>query len=85
MPCRHVYMTTAMSLLNIMSYFHLVDDFAYLNQIQSNKNLFKRQSSACVCVCGGGGGGRMCKLRKLLVCLLCNVCIFNNCSLNFKI
>ena len=28
---------------------------------------------------------RMCKLRKLLVCLLCNLCIFNNCSLSFKI
>ena len=27
----------------------------------------------------------MCKLHKLLVCLLCNFCIFNNCSLSFKI
>ena len=27
----------------------------------------------------------VCKLRKLLVCFLCNFCIFNNCSLNFKI
>ena len=28
---------------------------------------------ACVCVC------------KLLVCLICNFCIFNNCSLSSKI
>ena len=27
----------------------------------------------------------MCKLHKLLVCLLCNFCIFGNCSLSFKI
>ena len=27
----------------------------------------------------------VCKLRKLLVCLLCNFCIFNNCCLSFKI
>ena len=28
----------------------------------------------------------VCKLSKfLLVCLLCNFCIFNNCSLSFKI
>ena len=33
---------------------------------------------ACVRVC-------VCKLRKLLVCLLCNFCIFNNCSLSVKI
>ena len=32
----------------------------------------------CVCV-------RVCKLRKLLVCLICNFCIFNNCSLSSKI
>ena len=35
---------------------------------------------ACVRACV-----RVCKLRKLLVCLLYNFCIFNNCSLNFKI
>ena len=29
-----LWMTTAMSLLNIMSFFHLVDDFTYRNQIQ---------------------------------------------------
>ena len=28
---------------------------------------------------------RIPKLRKVLVCLLCNFCIFNNCSLSFKI
>ena len=33
---------------------------------------------ARVCVC-------VCKLRKVLVCLRCNFCIFSNCSLNFKI
>ena len=27
----------------------------------------------------------VCKLRKLLICLLCNFCIFNNCYLSFKI
>ena len=27
----------------------------------------------------------VCKLCKLLVCLLCNFRIFNNCSLSFKI
>ena len=32
----------------------------------------------CVCVC-------VCKLRKLLVCLLCNFCIFSRYSLNFKL
>ena len=32
----------------------------------------------CACMC-------VCKLHKLLVCLLCNFCIFNNCSLSFKI
>ena len=32
----------------------------------------------CVCVC-------VCKLRKLLVRLLCNFYIFNNCYLTFKI
>ena len=46
-------MTTAMSLLNIMSFFHLVDDFVYLNHssISEQINLFKHQSSVCVCVC----------------------------------
>ena len=51
-------MTTAMSLLNVMSFFHLVDNFVYLNQIVSvvnsiseQINLFKRQSSVCVCLC----------------------------------
>ena len=46
-----------MALLNFMSFFHLVDDFAYLNQIQSavnsiseQINLFKRQSSVSVYV-----------------------------------
>ena len=52
-------MTTSMSLLNIMSFFHLVDDFAYLNQIEfcfavnsisKQINLFKCHSSVCVCV-----------------------------------
>ena len=36
-----------------------------------------------MCVWGGGGGGGG-KLHKLLVCLSCNFCIFNNCSLTFK-
>ena len=39
---------------------------------------------ACVCVCVRACV-HVCKLRKLLVCLLCNCCIFNNCSLSFKI
>ena len=38
--------------------------------------------SACVRACVRAC---VCKLRKLLVCLLCNFCIFNNCSLSFKI
>ena len=46
-------MTTAMSLLNIMSFFHLVDDFVDLNQIPKSAvnsiseqmNLFKHQIS----------------------------------------
>ena len=33
----------------------------------------------CVCVCVS-----VCKLRELLVCLICNFCIFNKCSLSFK-
>ena len=33
----------------------------------------------CVCVCV-----RVCKLRKLLVCLICNFCIFSNCSFEFE-
>ena len=53
-----------MSLLNITSFFYLVDDFVYLNQIVNSIseqiNLFKRQSSVCVCV-------SVRKLRKLLV------------------
>ena len=32
-----------------------------------------------------GVSGCGCKLRKLLACLLCNFCIFTNCSLSFKI
>ena len=54
----------------------------------------------CVCVCVRacvracvGGCVRACvracvcvyKLRKLLVCLICNFCILNNSSLNSKI
>ena len=49
-----------------------------VNSISEQINLFKRQSSVCVCKC-------VCKLCKLLVCLLCSFCIFNNCSLSFKI
>ena len=30
---------------------HLVDNFAYLNQIQSAVSSMKRQSCECVCVC----------------------------------
>ena len=30
---------------------HLVDDFAYLNQIQSAVSSMKRQSCECVCEC----------------------------------
>ena len=39
-----------------------------VNRISKQINPFKRQTSVCVCVC------------KSLVCLLCNFCIFNNCS-----
>ena len=98
-------MTIAMSSLNIMSFFHLVDDFAYLNTVSLSRqsavksiseqiNQFKRQSSVCVCVCVcvcecvcacACVCVCVCKLRKLLVCLLCKFCIFNNCSLSFKI
>ena len=41
---------------------------------------------ACVCVCKLMKK-KKCKLRKLLVCLLCNFFLFffNNCSLSFKI
>ena len=46
-----------------------------VNSVSEQINLFKHHSSVCVCVC---------KLRKLLVCLLCNFCIFNNCSLVVK-
>ena len=46
-----------------------------VNSISEQINLLKCQSSVCVCVC---------ELRKLVVCLLCNFCIFNNCSLSFK-
>ena len=82
-------MTTAMSLLNIMSFIHLVDDFAYRNlisavsSISEQINLLKRQSSVCVCV--PGACVRVCELRKLLVYCQCNFCIFNNCSSSFKI
>ena len=78
-----LWMTTAMSLLNIMSFFHLIDDFAYRNLIQycsavdgisEQVNPFKRQSSVCMCVCGGGGGGavgvRACVLARVCVCKL---------------
>ena len=41
-----------------------------VNSISEQINLFKRQSSV------------MC---KLLIFLLCNFCIFNHCSLSFKI
>ena len=41
-----------------------------VNSISEQITLFKRQSSVCVR-----------KVRKLLVCLLCNFCIFNNCFL----
>ena len=50
--------TTAMPLLNIMSFFYLVDNFEYLNLIQwetafnnisERINPFKCQSSECVC------------------------------------
>ena len=46
--------------------------------ISEQINLFKHQSRVCVCVC-------VCKLHKLLVCFICNFCIFNNCSLSSKI
>ena len=42
----------------------------------------------CVCVCMCVYvcvHACVCNLRKLLVCLLCNFCICNNCSLSFKI
>ena len=42
-----------------------------------NINLFKSHSSVCACVC-------VCKLHKLVVCLLCNFCIFNNYSLSLQ-
>ena len=41
---------------NIMSFFHLVDDFAYgkfysaVNSISEQINPFKHQSNVCVCV-----------------------------------
>ena len=73
--------TLAMSLLNIMSFIHLVDNFLHLNQVQWEQNFavnsiseqinISVQTSVCVC--------------KVLVCLLCNFCIFSNCSLSFKI
>ena len=43
---------------------------------ETGVNLWKRIPCACVSVCN---------LRKLLVCLLCNFCIFKNCSLGIKI
>ena len=51
-----------------------------------DSNPFKCQSSVRVCawmrVCVHAC---VCKLHKLLICLLCNFCIFKNCSLSFKI
>ena len=67
-------MTTAMSLLNIMSFFRLVDNSVYLNQIQGINSISEQIKSvqtseqyACVCVC---------KLHELLVCLFCNFLYF---------
>ena len=74
-----LWMTTAMSLLNVTSFFHLVEDFWRCNTlghlIQSAVNIFseqinpfKRQSSASARararVC-------VCKISKWLVCLIC--------------
>ena len=51
-----------------------------VNIISEQINPFKRQSCVRVRV-------RACvrKLRKLLVCLICNFCIFNNCCFIYKI
>ena len=77
------------SLLNIMSFFHLADNFAYKNlkkfcsavsSISEQINLFSVCVCACVCACV-----HVCKLRKLLICILSNFCIFNICYLSFKI
>ena len=68
-----------MSLLNIMSFFHLIDDFAYRNLIQycsavdgisEQVNPFKRQSSVCV-GWGGGEGGRWGCVRACLRACVC--------------
>ena len=95
-----------MSLLNVTSFFHLVDDFrrcntlghltqSAVNIISEQINSFKRQSGVCVCVCVRAcvracARARVCVCVcvcacKLLVCLICNFCIFNNCSLSSKI
>ena len=54
--------------------FHVPKSKSAVSSISEQINLLKCQSGVCVC-----------KLHKLLVCLLCNLCIFNNCSLSFKI
>ena len=38
------------------------------------------RACVCVCVCL-----HECELHKLLVCLICNFCIFSNCPLSSKI
>ena len=56
------------------------ETYINVDSISEQINLFKRQSGVCECVCVC-----VCKLHKLLVYLLCNFCIFRNCSLSFKI
>ena len=50
-----LWMTTAMSLINIMSFFHLVDDFMSLNLIQSiaflNRCIHSNVRAVSVCGC----------------------------------
>ena len=68
-----------MSLLNVTSFFHLVDDFRRCNTLglltQSAVNIiseqiysFKRQSGVCVCVCA-------CVRACVRVCVCVCVCV----------
>ena len=71
-----------------------------VSSISEQINPFKLQRSVCVCVCVRACVRAcvsvcvcvcvyvcvcVCKLLKFPVCLLRNFCIFNNCSLSFKI
>ena len=78
--CQYVPINLIFMNSKFTEFVHFAVLFCSQQHFWTDKSVQTLEQGVCVRVC-------MCvsKLHKLLICFLCNFCIFNNCSLSFKI